>query len=129
MLDEYDFIKLVFDSNMEVKIGSLSTLDGAVMILNECTEKDTFALPNQILDNLVDAAQDLQAAIEASLNGDDFLGLFILCVILSKLGKPNRMALYARSLSNPKVLLGKRGYFLTVFEACLHWIATRDYPM
>ena len=80
-------------------------------------------LPCVKLRAIVDAAQELSRHYESA---DDFLPLFIYCVIQADLERPCALCVLLQTLCDKLNRLGEIGYFLASFEAAIAHISDLD---
>ena len=60
------------------------------------------------------------------LGADDFLPIFIYCVVRAKIKKPSALNVLLRNLCDNDLLLGEVGYYLSSFEAVIAYIHEID---
>ena len=80
-------------------------------------------LPCVKLRAIVDAAQELSRHYESA---DEFLPLFIYCVIQADLERPCALCVLLQTLCDKLNRLGEIGYFLASFEAAIAHITDLD---
>jgi len=61
-----------------------------------------------------------------SLGADDFLPIFIFCVVRAELERPCALAVLLTSLCQASKMIGETGYYLASFEAALEHIKEMD---
>jgi len=117
---------------------SSSEWHSVVSIISECVGNST--LPYTKLVGIVSAAKEIfrlqeyemgmfqdEKKVDASLLGaDDFLPIFIFCVVKAGIDRPNALAALLRSLCDPSKLTGEIGYYLSSFEAVILHISELD---
>ena len=89
-------------------------------------EKDQ--MPSEILDSLLKCVKSIyvtasQLSPKSALAGDELLPILIYISVRSDLVRPFTKCALAWDLCDPEQLQSESGYYLTVFESALSWIA------
>lgn len=63
---------------------------------------------------------------EKTLSADDFLPIFIFCVVRAELERPCALCVLLRTLCDPSKRIGEMGYYLASFEAAISHIGDWD---
>mmetsp|Transcript_15149 Transcript_15149/g.43960 ORF Transcript_15149/g.43960 Transcript_15149/m.43960 type:complete len:663 (-) Transcript_15149:397-2385(-) len=69
---------------------------------------------------------DMTYAKNVSLGADDFLPIFIFCVVRAELERPCALCVLLRTLCDREKKIGETGYFLASFEAAIEHIRELD---
>lgn len=97
-------------------------------------------LPCEKLQAVVDAAKEIArlfaeehrddddggVGASVSLGADDFLPVFIYCVVRAELERPCALCVLLRTLCEPSKRIGETGYYLASFEAAIAHIGDMD---
>ncbi len=114
---------------IENKHQSPSQWQSVVNILTRGVGQST--LPCNKLCAVVDAGKEVArlSKIESDgdpLGADDFLPIFIYCVVRAEIERPCALAILLRNLCDENQLLGEIGYYLSSFEAAIAYVHDLD---
>jgi hypothetical protein len=91
-------------------------------------EKDQ--MPSEMLDSLLKCVRSIfsEAATVSNnvMAGDDLLPVLIFVLIRANLSAPCARSAFAWDLCDPEQLQSEGGYYLTVFESALEWVASQN---
>jgi len=94
-----------------------------VKILHEGVGRST--LPCNKLNAIVDAGKEIQSG-HSSLGADDFLPVFIYCIVNADIDRPCALCALLKHLCNDLQQIGEVGYYLSSFEATIMYIHEMD---
>eukprot|EP00592_Proboscia_alata_P003205 CAMPEP_0194376282 /NCGR_PEP_ID=MMETSP0174-20130528/24705_1 /TAXON_ID=216777 /ORGANISM="Proboscia alata, Strain PI-D3" /LENGTH=1046 /DNA_ID=CAMNT_0039156867 /DNA_START=85 /DNA_END=3225 /DNA_ORIENTATION=+ len=117
-------------SSFKIKPSHRSPTDWQIVskILNKDVGRST--LPCAKLSAIVSAAKQifkLHAAEHSSdLGADEFLPIFIFCIVRAELERPCALSILLQSLCDQSKRIGETGYYLASFEAAISYVRDLD---
>ena len=109
---------------------SPSNWQSVVEILDQGVDQST--LPCVKLRSIVNAGKEVvrlnktESSGSDPLGADEFLPIFIFCVVRSSIERPNALSILLRNLCDESQLLSEIGYYLSSFKAAITFIQNLD---